>query len=147
VGDEQARALLRQHERIIREALEAHRGREVKAMGDAFLASFTSATRALECSIAIQRAFAEYNESAEEPIKVRVGLNAGEPIAEDMDLFGAAVNLAARIVAHASGCQILVSEGVRQLVSGKKFTLTDRGETLLRGFEDPVRLYELQWRA
>jgi class 3 adenylate cyclase/DNA-binding SARP family transcriptional activator len=147
IGDDRARALLREHERIIRQAIHSHEGREVKAMGDGFLASFTSVTRALECAIAIQRAFADCNESAEEPIKVRVGLNAGEPIAEDMDLFGAAVNLAARIVAHASGCQILVSEGVRQLVSGKKFTLTDRGETLLRGFEDPVRLYELQWRA
>jgi class 3 adenylate cyclase len=147
VGDDGARALLREHERIIRKALGAHGGREVKAMGDAFLASFTSTTRALECAIAIQRAFADYNESAGEPIRVRVGLNAGEPIAEDMDLFGASVNLTARIVAHASGCQILVSEGVRQIVSGKKFALTDRGETLLRGFEDPVRLYELQWRV
>jgi len=146
MGDDGARALLRQHDHIIREALEAHGGREVKAMGDAFMASFPSPTRALECAIAIQRAFADYNESAEEPIRVRVGLNAGEPIAEDMDLFGDAVNLAARIVSHASGCEILVSEGVRQIVSGKKFTLTDRGETLLRGFEDPVRLYELQWR-
>jgi class 3 adenylate cyclase len=146
VGDEQARAVLRQHERIIREALVAHEGREVKAMGDAFLASFTSPTRALECAIAIQRAFADYNESAGEPLRVRVGLNAGEPVVEDMDLFGAAVNLTARIVAHAAGCEILVSEGVRQIVSGKKFLLTDRGETLLRGFEDPVRLYELQWR-
>jgi class 3 adenylate cyclase len=77
---------------------------------------------------------------------VRVGLNAGEPIAEDMDLFGDAVNLAARIASQASGFEILVSEGVRQIVSGKKFMLTDRGETLLRGFEDPVRLYELRWR-
>jgi DNA-binding SARP family transcriptional activator/class 3 adenylate cyclase len=147
IGDDRARTLLRQHERMIRQAIQAHDGREVKAMGDAFLASFTSPTRALDCAIAIQRAFGDYNESAPEPIRVRVGLNAGEPIVEDMDLFGDAVNLAARIVAQASGCQILVSEGVRQLVSGKKFTLADRGETLLRGFEDPVRLYELQWRV
>jgi class 3 adenylate cyclase/DNA-binding SARP family transcriptional activator/pimeloyl-ACP methyl ester carboxylesterase len=147
VGDAGARALLREHEIIIRQALSAHGGREVKAMGDGFLASFTSTTGALECAIAIQRAFCDYNESAGEPIRVRVGLNAGEPIAEDMDLFGAAVNLASRIVAHASGCEILVSEGVRQLVSGKKFLLSDRGETALRGFEDPVRLYELQWRV
>jgi class 3 adenylate cyclase len=146
IGDDRSRALLREHERIIRQAIHGHDGREIKAMGDGFLASFTSVTRALECAIAIQRAFADSNESAEEPIRVRVGLNAGEPIAEDMDLFGAAVNMAARIVAHASGCEILVSEGVRQLVSGKKFALSDRGETVLRGFEDPVRLYELQWR-
>ncbi len=63
------------------------------------MTSFSSASKALECAIAMQRAFAEHNESVEEPIKVRVGLNAGEPIAEDDDLYGTAVNLAARITA------------------------------------------------
>ena len=83
LGDAKARELLREHERITREALNAHGGSEVKSMGDGFMASFGSATQALECSIAIQGAFAERNESAEEPIRVRIGLNAGEPIAED----------------------------------------------------------------
>ncbi len=77
-------------------------------MGDGFMASFSSATKALECAIAMQRAFAERNESAEEPIKVRVGLNAGEPIAEDDDLFGTAVNEAARITATANGGQAVL---------------------------------------
>ena len=58
--------------------------------GDGFMASFGSATKALECATAMQPAFAEHNESAEEPITARVGLNAGEPIAEDEDLFGTA---------------------------------------------------------
>ncbi len=105
-----------------------------------------SVTKALECAIAIQQAFAERNESAEEPIKVRVGLNAGEPIAEDDDLFGTAVNRAARITAKAEGGQILTSDTVRGLVAGKKFLFSDRGDTAMRGFEDPVRLYELSWR-
>ncbi|MCI0842121.1 MAG: adenylate/guanylate cyclase domain-containing protein, partial [Chloroflexi bacterium] len=75
LGDARARELLREHERITREALKAHGGTEVKTMGDGFMASFSSATRALECAIAVQSAFAERNESAEEPIKVRIGLN------------------------------------------------------------------------
>ncbi len=54
----------------------------MKTMGDGFMASFGSATKALECSIVLQRAFAEHNESADEPIRVRIGLNAGEPISE-----------------------------------------------------------------
>ncbi len=70
-------------------------------MGDGFMASFSSATKALGCAIAIQRAFAQHDEAAEEPIMVRVGLNAGEPIAEEDDLFGTAVNEAARITATA----------------------------------------------
>ncbi len=99
----------------------------------------------------MQRAFAERTESAEEPIKVRIGLNAGEPIAEDdpdgrSDLFGTAVNLAARICAHAEAGQILAPIVVRELAAGKRFLFADRGETALRGFEDPVRLFEVSWR-
>ena len=88
----------------------------------------------------------EHNESAEEPIKVRVGLNAGEPIAEDEGLFGTAVNLAARITAAAQGGEILVADAVRQLAKGKDFLFDDRGETALKGFDDPVRLFEVRWR-
>ncbi|KKL64949.1 hypothetical protein LCGC14_2159930, partial [marine sediment metagenome] len=79
LGDAKARELLREHERIVREALKAHGGSEVKTMGDGFMTSFSSATKALECAIAMQRAFAAHNESAKKPILVRVGLNAGEP--------------------------------------------------------------------
>jgi len=114
-------------------------------MGDGFMASFSSATRALECAIAMQQAFAEHNETAEEPIRVRIGLNAGEPIAEEEDLFGTAVIVAARIGAKAEGGEVLASDVVRQLVAGKGFLFSDRGDVVLRGFEDPVRLYEVRW--
>ncbi len=146
LGDAKARELLREHERMVREALKAHGGSEVKTMGDGFMASFSSATKALECAIAMQRAFAEHNESAKEPIRVRVGLNAGEPIAEDDDLFGTAVNEAARITAAAGGGEVLVSNVVRELAKGKDFLFADRGETSLKGFDESVRLYELRWR-
>jgi class 3 adenylate cyclase len=145
LGDTKAREVLRNHERIVREALKAHGGAEVKVMGDGFMASFSSATRALECAVAMQRAFAQHNESAGEAIRVRIGLNAGEPIAEDADLFGTAVNMAARIAAQAGGGETLASDVVRQLVAGKGFLFADRGEVALRGFEDPVRLYEVRW--
>jgi class 3 adenylate cyclase len=146
LGDARARELLREHERMVREALKSHGGAEVKTMGDGFMASFSSATKALECAIAMQRAFAQHNESAQEPINVRVGLNAGEPIAEEEDLFGTAVNLAARIAAKAEAGEILASDVVRQLVAGKDFLFSDQGETELRGFEDPVRMFEVRWR-
>jgi len=147
VGDAKARKLLREHERIVREALKSHGGSEVKTMGDGFMASFSSATRALECAIAMQRAFAEHNENAEEPIKVRVGLNAGEPIAEDDDLFGTAVNEAARITAAANGGEILVANVVRELAKGKEFLFADVGERQLKGFDEPVRLYQVRWQG
>jgi len=146
LGDAKAQEVLRTHNRIVRDALKAHSGSEIKHTGDGIMASFASASRALECAIAMQRAFAAHNESAEEPIRVRVGLNAGEPIAEEKDLFGTAVQLAARICAHAEASQILIPEGVRHLVAGKGFLFSDRGEVALRGFEDPVRLHEVRWR-
>jgi class 3 adenylate cyclase len=154
LGDAGAREVLREHERIVREALKAHGGSEVKALGDGFMASFGSATRALECAIAMQRAFAAWNAARPEPvegraaqIRVRIGLNAGEPIAEAEDLFGTAVNLAARIAAQAAGGEILVANVVRELAAGKGFLFADRGDVALRGFEDPVRLYQVRWRA
>ncbi len=179
LGDAKAREVLREHERIVREALKAHGGSEVKTMGDGFMASFASATRALECAIAIQRAFAAWNASLpgrpealegraepqpsahgsrnspraggdvgspSEAIRVRIGLNAGEPIAEEADLFGTAVIRAARIAAMAQGGEILVANVVRELVEGKGFLFGDRGDAALRGFEDPVRLFEVHWR-
>ena len=148
LGDAKAREVLRNHERIVREALRAHGGAEVKAMGDGFMASFSSATRALECAIAMQRAFAAHDdEHPETPIRVRIGLNAGEPVAEDEDLFGTAVQVAARVCAHAQPCQILASNVVQELAAGKGFAFSDQGESVLKGLDKPVRLYELHWQT
>jgi class 3 adenylate cyclase len=146
LGDVKAREVLREHERMVREALRSHGGSEVKTMGDGFMTSFASATRALECAIAIQHAFEEHNESAEERILVRVGLNAGEPIAENEDLFGTTVNEAARITASAKAGEIVVANVVRELAKGKDFLFADRGEASLKGLDEPVRLYEVRWR-
>jgi class 3 adenylate cyclase len=143
LGDEQGRAVLREHERITRETLAAHGGAEVKTMGDGFMASFGSVTKAMDCAIALQRALAEHEG---EPLHVRVGLNAGEPIEEDGDLFGSTVILASRIAAQASAGEILIPEPLRHLLSGKRYVYADRGEVALKGFEDAVRLYEVRWR-
>ena len=146
LGDAKGRELLREHERITREELAAHGGTEVKAMGDGFMTWFSSAQKALECAVALQRAFAARNASGAEPLLIRAGLNAGEPIIEDDDLFGTSVIAASRICGQAAGGEIVVSDVVRQLVAGKGFLFTDRGEVALKGFEDPVRLSEVRWR-
>jgi class 3 adenylate cyclase len=143
LGDEAGRAVLREHEDITRDVLKQHGGTEVKTMGDGFMASFASVTKAVECAIALQRAFAEREG---EPLAVRVGLNAGEPIEEDGDLFGATVILASRIAAKAEGGEILVSDNVRSLSSGKNFLFAGRGEFEAKGIEEPVRIYEVRWR-
>ena len=147
LGDAKGRDVLRKHERITRELLREYAGAEVKTMGDGFMASFGSVTSALDCAIALQRAFATQNlEPRIEKLNVRVGLNAGEPIEEDGDLFGATVILASRIAAKAGAGEILVPEPVRHLLSGKSYLYTDRGEHAMKGFDDAVRLYEVRWQ-
>ncbi len=146
IGDERGRDVLREHEAIVRAALRRHNGTEVKTMGDGFMASFVSAFHALECAIEMQRAFRSRNATSDSPILIRIGLNAGEPIAEHDDLFGSAVILAARTASKARGGEIYVTDVVRQLAAGRSFLFSDLGETELRGFEDPVRLFELSWQ-
>jgi class 3 adenylate cyclase len=149
LGDEKGRAVLREHERITRDVLKAHGGTEVKTMGDGFMASFGSVTKAVECAVALQRAFDERNRGVGapvEPLSIRVGLNAGEPIKEEGDLFGSTVILASRIAAKAEGGEILASDVVRGLCSGKGLLFADRGEFVAKGFEEPVRLWEVRWR-
>ncbi len=147
LGDEMGRAVLREHEALTRDVLKQYGGSEVKTMGDGFLASFPSVTRGVECAIALQKAFGERNVAAEEPLNVRVGLNAGEPIEEDGDLFGETVILAARIASASGGGEVLASLAVRELCAGKGFAFADRGEQAMRGFEDPVRVFEISWRS
>jgi class 3 adenylate cyclase len=146
LGDSQGRAVLREHERITRDALAAHGGHEVKAMGDGFLCSFSSVQRAIECALALQRAMSGLAVPGfEGSLRLRIGLNAGEPVAEEDDLFGTAVITAARIASRAEGGQILVADVVRQLVAGKGFFFHDAGEHHLKGLDEPLRLWQLRW--
>jgi class 3 adenylate cyclase/pimeloyl-ACP methyl ester carboxylesterase len=146
LGDARGREVLREHEHITRGLLARYGGSEIKAGGDGFMVSFGSITAALDCAIALQRAFAERNAEAGEPLQVRVGLNAGEPVADAGDLFGSTVILAARIAALADAGEILMPEALRHLLSGKTYEYADRGGVVLKGFEDAVRLYEVRWR-
>ena len=79
------------------------------------------------------------------PIRLRIGINAGEPIAEDDDLHGASVVIAKRLESAAPPDGILVSDGVKQLLAGKDFSFTDQGDVALKGFEEPVRAWAVAW--
>ncbi len=145
LGDEAAREALRRHEAASRRVVTEHGGTEIKTMGDGFMVSFASASAALDAAGAIQRAIAA--EFAEDGlIRVRIGINAGEPIAEGDDLHGTAVIRASRIMDAADGGQILVSALVRELVAGKDYRFISRGLKKLKGFEDPVGVFELDWQ-
>jgi class 3 adenylate cyclase len=143
-GDAKALHLLHVHNALTRNSLNAHQGREIKHTGDGIMASFASVPDAVECAIAIQKAFAAYNqEHPETPLFLRIGLSAGEPIEEHGDLFGKAVQLAARLCAHAEPGRILVDQVMLDQWSGKPFS--DLGEVTPKGFDHAVRVYEVQW--
>ena len=145
-GDAKALHLLHVHNALTRNSLNAHRGREIKHTGDGIMASFASVPDAVECAIAIQKAFAAYNqEHAEAPLYLRIGMSAGEPIEEHGDLFGKAVQLAARLCAHAEPAQILIDQVVLDQWSGKQSPFADLGEVTPKGFAYAVRVYEVQW--
>ena len=147
LGDDGAMEILRAHDGIIRDALVKHSGREVKHTGDGVMASFGSSARAVESAVYMQRQIEEHNKPGHEtPIRVRVGMGAGEPVEEGQDFFGASVQLAARICGHAEPGQILVPNVVRELCIGKRLSFLDRGEASLKGFDDPVRVFEVPWR-
>jgi class 3 adenylate cyclase len=145
LGDEGAQTLLREHNEMVRRALDSYNGKEIKHTGDGIMASFFSASRALGCGLHIQNAFADRNAAnPEDTVRVRIGLNAGEPIAEGNDLFGTSVQLARRICDRAEPGQVLVSDVVRQLVAGKGFAFEHLGAEMLKGFEEPVALYKVR---
>jgi len=145
-GDAKALHLMHVHNALIRNALNSSRGREVKHTGDGIMASFLSVSDAVECAIAIQKAFAAYNqEHGETPLYVRIGLSAGEPIEEHGDLFGKSVQLAARLCSHAEPGRIVIDQIVLDQWSGKQLPVSDLGEVTPKGFDHAVSVYEVEW--
>lgn len=146
-GDARALHLLHIHNALIRNALREYRGSEVKHTGDGIMASFNSVEDTVRCAIAIQKAFAGHNRrDPDENLHIRIGLSAGEPVEEDGDLFGSAVQLAARICAHTEPDHILVAQIVRDECPSRQFRFVDLGAITPKGFDNPIRLYEIEWQ-
>jgi class 3 adenylate cyclase len=121
--------------------LEQHSDSEVKHLGDGIMASFNYLPASVECALKIQKEFESYNENSGSPIHVRIGIHAGEPIEESNDLFGSAVQMAARICGVAQADTILVSREVRDACTGVDFKFESMGSETLKGFSEPVQLF------
>jgi len=148
LGDEAALAMLGVHDTIVRDALSALGGREVKHTGDGIMASFVSAAGAVRCAIQIQRELDKHaRANPERPLKVRVGAAAGEPVEQHNDLFGSTVQLACRLCEHAAPEQIVVSNAIAELCVGKGLRFEELGEVVLKGFGRPVRAHAVEWAA
>jgi len=147
LGDEAALAILGVHDTIVRDALSASGGREIKHTGDGIMASFISPAAAVRCAIQIQRELDKHAQAnPKRCLKVRVGAAVGEPVEQHNDLFGSTVQLAARLCAHAQPEQILVSNAIAELCLGKGLLFEDVGEVTLKGFGSPVRAHVAAWR-
>jgi adenylate cyclase len=147
VGDMAAQEVVRRHNAIVRSALSEHSGREIKHTGDGIMASFPTAGSGIEACIDIQRAILSFNATKpEQELHVRIGINSGEPIIEENDLFGATVQLAARICAKAGTDQIYCSNSVRDLYVSKSHLFSSLGALDLKGFKEPIPIYEVKWR-
>ena len=129
------------------EALAVGGGSEVKHTGDGLMAAFQSVVGAIESAVEIQRRLAQRDPVAGAPVRVRIGMAAGEPVTERNDLFGAAVQLASRLCARADPGSILVSSAVHDLALGKGFTFRSRGRLRLKGFDSPMLAFEVIWAA
>ncbi|HEV2185677.1 MAG TPA: adenylate/guanylate cyclase domain-containing protein [Stellaceae bacterium] len=126
--------------------IRAHRGRIIKSTGDGFLAEFASVVDAVRCAVEMQRAMAERNTgvSTERRIEFRIGINLGDIVAEDHDIFGDGVNVAARLEALADPAGICISRTVRDHIRDKlPYAFEDRGEQQVKNIARPVRVYAL----
>jgi class 3 adenylate cyclase len=145
LGDAAAQRIVREHDDTVRKALGSYLGKEIKHTGDGIMASFFSASRAVGCALQIQGTFAVRNiTNPEDAVRVRVGLNAGEPIPQGKDLYGTSVQLARRLCDRAEPGQVVVSDVVRQLVAGKGFVFENLGAETLKGFNEPVTLFRVR---
>jgi class 3 adenylate cyclase len=147
LGDQRWLDVLRTHNAIVREQIAAHGGFEVKSEGDGFMLAFDSARRALQCAIAIQRAFAQHNDRADEPLRVRIGLHTGEVLKEAEDFYGKHVVLASRVASQARGGEILVSSLLQELIeSAGEFTFGEGREVELKGLSGIQTVVPVSWQ-
>lgn len=147
LGDHGAQQMVHIHNQIVRTALINNYGKEVKHMGDGIMAVFPSSASSVEAAIEIQKNMAIHNASQDMKFQIRIGINAGEAIAEENDLFGTVVQLAARVCAQAGGDETLVSANVKDTYSGSRAAFVSMGTRQMKGFAEPVEVFQVQSRA
>ena len=144
-GFTESHEIMKAYESIIDEKVAEHAGRRIKGLGDGLMVSFGSSRHGVECALEIQKAIGEYSkQNPERKIRIRIGLNTGEVVEEAGDIFGAAVNVAARVAGKAKGGEILVSDVVRALVGPVAEIKFDyKGAYKLKGFPDRWRIHKV----
>ena len=146
-GDATAQKIVHAHNDIVRNALKKCGGKEVKHTGDGIMAAFTVISQSVDAAILMQKDVAQHNKSRSDlRLHLKLGIHAGETIVEDKDHFGTTVQLSARVVDECGTDQIYVSETVHGICAGKDLVFENLGETDLKGFKEPVTLFEVLWK-
>jgi len=146
LGDVAAHQLIQEHNAIVRAETHAHGGHEVELRGDGFLLAFAEPAAALRCAVALQQAFHQRNATAATPIRIRIGLHAGETIRDSDSFFGSSVVAAFRVADLAEGGEILVSQAMRTAVDAAEFAFDDGREVALKGFDRPQTVFSVRWQ-
>lgn len=146
LGDLAAMELIRAHDVLVRRAVTANLGREIKHTGDGIMAAFDETVDAVRAAVDVQRNFDGYNRKAAEKLSVRIGIHAGEPVEHHHDLFGATVQLASRLCDEAEPDEIVVSKFVRDLSGVGACSFVPLGARRLKGVTKPLLAYRLDWR-
>jgi pimeloyl-ACP methyl ester carboxylesterase len=137
LGDRRWRDLLDEHNKAIRAELTRFRGREVKSLGDGFLATFDGPARAIHCARSIISALRPFE------IPIRAGIHTGEVEIADDDIRGIAVHITSRVASLGGADDIVVSRTIKDLVAGSGITFEDFGTHVLKGVPDPWQLYRV----
>lgn len=144
LGNEKSVEMVRAHDSIVRRALNKSDGREIKHTGDGLMASFDETAQAIRCAQSIQKNLESFNKSSPEALALRIGIDAGEPVSDNNDLFGNTVQMAARLCATAERNSIYVTDAVRAFAP-REVEVIDRGTRALKGFPEPVPVFEVHW--
>ena len=146
LGDVKARKVIRLHDDYVRTDIEAFGGRVVKHTGDGAMVVFRACSAAVRAAIVVLRRFADHNAGqVDEPLRLRIGISAGEPVDEGEDLFGTAVQVARRVCDAAPPERIWVANVVRELCAGKEFRFVDLGSRTFKGIAEPIAVHEVPW--
>lgn len=140
VGDVTAREEVRVIESLIDQHASPHGGRVVKHLGDGSMLVFATPQAAVDFALAVQAGMSDQH------LDLRIGMAVGDPVEEAGDLHGAVVNLASRVAAEAAPGAVVVSDGTKQLLVGKPYQFTLVGSRNVKGFEDPIQVYEVTSR-
>ena len=147
-GDLQGRMMVNQHNRLAFPVIRKFKGRIIKTIGDAVMASFDSPENALCAAIGIQQALAEYRTRNENfHLQIRIGIHTGKALVEKADVFGDTVNIAARVEAETAANEILISKATKDKIESDQYALTRKTSFIPKGKTEEISVYKCNWET